>query len=349
MRNILIAGAAAFLAGCGAKFTTLPLMAAVETTPVPSFDDAADDPAIWVNLENGELSRVIGTDKQAGLAVYDLSGRERQFLAIGPLNNVDLRQGVEDDHPDVAVASNDGLHAISVFDIDRDTGAVKLAGHIPTDKTDPYGICLGEGIETPFRAAVTYRDGYTQIWALRRVRGRLRGEQIGSIQFETGLEGCVFDEFYNALFVGEEERGVWRVDLTGPDLVPVLVDEIEKKNGLAMDVEGLTIWKGEEGQGFLVASAQGADRFVVYDRAPPHEPRGVFSIAGGQGIDAVTHTDGIDVVSAPVGDAYPNGLLVVQDDLNTAPDAPQNFKFVDWRNVEDALLLLPPPEDAPES
>src|SRR5688572_22315589 len=59
-----------------------------ETAPVPSGGDAADDPAIWVHPTDRDLSVVIGTDKESGLAVYDLAGNQLQFLPHGSINNV---------------------------------------------------------------------------------------------------------------------------------------------------------------------------------------------------------------------------------------------------------------------
>ena len=70
-----------------------PVQATMETAPVYSQvgEDAADDPAIWINTENPENSLVIGTDKNAGLYSYNLNGEIVQFLKAGALNNVDLR------------------------------------------------------------------------------------------------------------------------------------------------------------------------------------------------------------------------------------------------------------------
>ena len=65
--------------------------ATVETQPVPSDGDAADDPAIWVHPSDPSLSTVIGTDKEGGLAVYDLDGNQIQYLSGIRPNNVDLR------------------------------------------------------------------------------------------------------------------------------------------------------------------------------------------------------------------------------------------------------------------
>ena len=71
------------------------LTALVETRAVDSVDDAADDPAIWVHPTEPEHSLVLGTNKQTGLEIYDLQGKRLQSLAVGRLNNVDLRQGVD--------------------------------------------------------------------------------------------------------------------------------------------------------------------------------------------------------------------------------------------------------------
>ena len=93
-----------------------------------------------------------------------------------------------------------------------------------------------------------------------------------------------------------------------------------------------------------MASSQGNHTYVVYDRAPPHAYRGTFRIAGEGSIDGTEETDGIDLVAAPVGPDYPAGLLVVQDGINRTSDASeanQNFKLVSWRDVLDALDLLP--------
>src|SRR5210317_39521 len=76
---------------------SLPLVAAaqvtatLETEPVPSGGDAADDPAIWIHPTDPGLSTIIGTDKRGGLAVYALDGTELQYIPAGRLNNVDLR------------------------------------------------------------------------------------------------------------------------------------------------------------------------------------------------------------------------------------------------------------------
>src|SRR5262245_31952618 len=57
--------------------------ATVETDPVPHDGDAADDPAIWVHPTDPAKSVILGTDKRGGLALYDLAGRQIQYLPGG--------------------------------------------------------------------------------------------------------------------------------------------------------------------------------------------------------------------------------------------------------------------------
>lgn len=324
---------------CSPQLQGQSVAPSAETAPSPSVEDSADDPAIWFNSADPESSLVLGTDKQTGLYVYDLAGVEAQRFPVGPLNNVDLRQ-MGPSSFDLAIASNDGRNVVSVFSIDRRTGAVAPLAELATGKIEPYGICLGASTDG-YDVFVTYKDGTVQAFRLT-IDAAPAMSLIRTIKFATQLEGCVVDEAQETLFVGEEAKGVWSVDLGDTNAAPVLIDAVGSASGLTADVEGVSLWRGADGKGWLVVSAQGVSRFIVYDRLPPHAPRGAISIETSEGspvVDAVTGTDGLDVAAAPLGANYPRGLLVVQDDANTAPAANQNFKLVDWRDVEAALDL----------
>ncbi|MEL6875812.1 MAG: phytase, partial [Pseudomonadota bacterium] len=79
--------------GSGPPVPTAGFVADAETVPVGTVNqDAADDPAIWRNSADPQKSLIVGTDKKAGLYVYDLSGEVKSFLAEGALNNVDIRE-----------------------------------------------------------------------------------------------------------------------------------------------------------------------------------------------------------------------------------------------------------------
>lgn len=318
----------------GQKF----VMASVETAPAGAQGDAADDPALWLHPADPQKSLILGTNKQVGLIVYAMDGSELQNLPIGLINNVDVRQST--DRPfDIAVASNDQVNAISVFLIDRQSRAVSHDGDIPTGKTEPYGICQAREDGRDY-AGVTYKDGTLQIWTMSAGRDEQSGELQKTIKLETQLEGCVFDETNALIFVGEENRGLWAIAYEDEAPVPVLIDTVDSPNGLVADVEGVSIWRGVDGAGWIVVSAQAANRFVVYDRVAPHTPRGSFSIVANEalGIDEVTHTDGLDVFSGALP-GFPRGVLIVQDDGNPRSGQDQNFKVVNWADIEAALGL----------
>src|SRR5690606_25653377 len=105
-----------------------------------------------------------------------------------------------------------------------------------------------------------------------------------------------------------------RIDGTGAD------------GNLTDDVEGVALWRGADGTGYLIASNQGADNYAVYRREGDNEFVGLFHIVAdtARGIDGASETDGIEVTSASLGEAYPEGLLVVQDGRNIAPEEGQN-------------------------
>ena len=132
-----------FLVSCALVPEKLPyetqaVSPAAETDPMRGRGDRADDPAIWVHTAEPGRSLILGTNKAQGLYVYTLTGSEIQRLPVGPVNNVDVRGTL-------AVASNDGVNALSWFRIDPGLymAPVSHLGDTPVERTEPYGVCLG--------------------------------------------------------------------------------------------------------------------------------------------------------------------------------------------------------------
>jgi len=343
LRPILLAAVCVLsISACASAPPVLPdqalVIAAMETAPAGARGDAADDPALWLHPQDATKSLILGTNKQEGLVVYNLDGSEAARLPIGLINNVDLRQSAERSY-DVALASNDQVNAVSVFLVDRTTGTVSHRGDVPTGRLEPYGICSGrEGGRD--LAGVTYKDGTAEIWAISASPAELTGELLKTVKLATQLEGCVFDEAQGLIFVGEENQGLWKMAYRDAAPAPEQIDVVGGATGLVADVEGVSLWRGKDGAGWLVVSAQSDDRFVVYDRKAPHTAMGSFSIGENTplGIDAVTHTDGLDVFSGAMP-GYPRGIVTVQDDGNPRKGQDQNFKVVSWADIEQALGL----------
>ncbi|MFH9607143.1 phytase [Streptomyces sp. NPDC017448] len=179
------------------------------------------------------------------------------------------------------------------------------------------------------------------------------------------VEGMVVDPANGTLYAGQEDVGIWRMraDLTGtPKLidkvreygVPGVYDEETEEcapgadpgfggTKISADVEGLTLLTEPDGDGYLLASSQGDNTFAAYDREleDANEYEGGFRVAGADdALDGSEECDGAAVLNAPLGSAYPDGLLVVQDGHDAPGDGDRdstNFKFVDLGKVMGAL------------
>jgi 3-phytase len=105
---------------------------------------------------------------------------------------------------------------------------------------------------------------------------------------------------------------------------------------LVADIEGVTV-----AGPYLIVSWQGSSAFAVY-RTSDHTLVRTVRVGPGQDTDGCQDTDGVDAVVTPLGTAFPHGLFVCQDGVNTPPDAatprqPQNFKFVQLQKVIGSL------------
>lgn len=344
----------------------LYVFATVETDPVASGGDAADDPAIWVDADDPTRSVVIGTDKapNGGLYVYDLDGKTLQFVAGGALNNVDLRSDVDllGGSTTLVTATNRDEDTLVVhrFDPESRTLSEEPVGRIDTVAGN-YGTCMYHSRSTgAVYAFVNNQAGAFQQFRLEDGEdGAVEGVLVRSFCVETQPEGCVADDFHGALFVGEEGRGIWKF-AAEPDgeapgdetpncdgaLAGTLVDDIS--GNIVADVEGLAIADDGDGKGYLIASNQGDNAYLFYDRQAPHAFLHGFQIWGGGPacLDGVNETDGLDVTMVDLGEAFPEGMLVVQDGSNGDPAAGQNYKFVP---LQDALAPRDVADGVPEA
>ncbi|WP_282364802.1 phytase [Pseudomonas sp. PS01297] len=313
----------------------------VQTDVVMSQGDAADDPAIWVNPKNPAQSRVLGTNKQQGLEVYDLQGKRVQHLPVGRLNNVDVRPGftLGSHTVDLAVATNRDHNSLSVFSIDRESGVLKAVGEIATPVKDIYGLCLFKAPSGEIYSFANDKDGTFVQHRLFAKGDQVQGELVRQFKVPTQPEGCVADDQRQRLFLGEEDVAVWAVDAR-PDQPATLTSVIKVGEQVHDDIEGLALYQTEK-DNYLVISSQGNDSYVVVDAEPPFALRGAFreGVNAEAGIDGTSETDGLDVTSANLGGPWSKGMLVVQDGRKRMPEQAQNFKYIPWSDVAKALHL----------
>jgi 3-phytase len=317
----------------------------VETEPADSYGDSADDPAIWVDRRDPSRSVVIGTDKKLGLNVYDLKGKRLQVVPDGRMNNVDLREGfmLAGKPTTIVAATNRTTRSISLCRFDP--AARRLAsiadGMLETGMSDPYGLCMYRSAKSGdyFVIANDSVDGKYRQWRVLDRNGKAAIELVREIAVGSQAEGCAADDELGQLYIAEEDVGLWAYSAEpSGGQSRMAVDKTEGGN-LTADVEGVAIYYGENGKGYVIASNQGEDDYAVYRREAPHAFVGKFHVVANEalGIDGSSETDGLDVVSAPLGADYPAGMLVVQDGRNLMPAQRQNFKYVSWQDVMQAL------------
>lgn len=175
------------------------------------------------------------------------------------------------------------------------------------------------------------------------------------------FEGLAVDQRNGILYAGQEDVGIWRLPLkAGADAEPRLIyatrgsTESSFNNAssvIARDVEGLCIFYGEDGKGYLIASSQGGahgdapapdapydDTFAVFVLSGAERPSlvGSFRVARKGDIDAVQESDGAEVISFGLP-GFEKGLFITQDgydgDRLSGEPPLTNFKFVAWEDI----------------
>jgi 3-phytase/alkaline phosphatase D len=356
-------------------------------------DADADDPAIYLHPTDSAKSLVLTSVKNGGLRVYDLAGKELQTVNPGNIryNNIDLQYGftLGGQEIDLAVASDRNNDKLAIFKInpnatnsnyleditDSNLGtifqALPFAPEYSPSERSAYGLALYRSPLTfDYYVFVNRREtgDVAQLKLIDQGNGKIGAERIRNFtvtppaefgsEVDPQTEGMVVDQETGYLYIGQENVGIWKfaAEPTGNNN-GVLVDKIKEFGGsnLVDDVEGLTIYYGADGKGYLLVSSQGDNTFAVYRREGNNEFIGRFGVGNNGAIDSVQESDGADVINVPLGPNFPFGLFVTQDGNNDPAvlveddgeleNINSNFKFVPWENIANALpqpLIIDP-------
>ena len=328
------------------RIFTKAITADLETDEVASQPgiDAADDPAIWVNTENSEKSLVLGTNKKGGMHVFDMQGKELQYLPVGCMNNVDLRDGFMYKGKEVVLvaASNCTRNTISFFYIDKET--LMLSDTICNIKSTVdmvYGICMYKSsITNKYYVFLNGEGADVEQWEIESDANKIDYELVRTFRVSSRPEGMVADDQDGILYIGVEEEGILKIKAE-----PEYNFEINWVNGsnptdrslISSDIEGLALYKTDS-KTYLIASSQGNFSYPVFEIGNPDKFLFSFIINDGE-VDGVVETDGIDMVNNYLNEKFPKGMLVLQDGYNFKNDTlqRQNFKYVSWEKIEDLI------------
>ena len=340
---------------------------AIEVLPRVATDSVkidADDPAIWIHPTDHAKSVIIGTDKNedGGLYVWDLHGKQIQYVPLWRPNNVDVRYGMKvgDRMIDLAVTNLRrlqkgknvirGSREIKVFEINPTDGTltdITTAEGIKTPELDePYGLCL---YRRPADGAIfvieSSKDGESAK-SLHQYRlipdgfGKVKGIYVRSFGKDTiidQVEGLVADDELGFIYAADEKAAI-RKYYADPDkgdnneIVAFALDD-----GIQGDREGLAIYRCDSATGYLLLSNQVGGEFSsvkVYrregDEGKPHQHRLLATV----NTRGSAETDGLDVTSRPASPEFPHGFLVKHDSPGRC------FKLYAWEDIVKSYPLI---------
>lgn len=258
------------------------------------------------------------------------------------MNNVDIRYNflLGGNRTNIIVASNRSLNSLSVYRINTETRALEnIAARTISTNIDVYGFCMYRSpITGRYYSFVNATSGLVQQWEMvATADGKVDATMVRSFDVGGQVEGCVADDETGAFYVGEEAVGIWRYSAEpGGGTARTRIDSTGSGGNLTADIEGLSIYYASNGNGYLLASNQGDNSYVVYDRKTGGYITKFKIIANGT-IDGTNDTDGIDVLSFGLGSLFPYGVFIAQDGTNSGGN--QNYKLVPWERIAHSIAM----------
>lgn len=300
----------------------------VETEPVFAGDDAADDMCVLENFNNLESSLIISSDKKYGIIVYDLEGVKLYDYEVGRINNVDILPSRSFQNKYIVAGTNRTYNSIDIylFNSKGELENLILRKEIPSLK-DVYGVTFYRDDFNTY-LFISDKKGNVEQWSYNNDEVNSEIKFVRKLKFSSLVEGLVADESKGKIYIGQERKGIWELNaFPSFDSQKKLI--FKKSKNFKPDFEGLALKDDGNGEGYLIASVQGSNGYLIIDRKSL-DAKMFFRIIDGDKIDGTTETDGIDVTSIKTS-KFPNGFFIAQDDDNDGLN--QNFKLVDWNKI----------------
>lgn len=309
----------------------------------------SDDPAIWINPYDSTDVIIVGTDKggdtgDGGLYAFNLSGKT--IDSVRPLkrpNNVDIAYGlILGGKPiDIAVCTERLAKSIRVFSL-PDLEAIDNGG-LPVFETevdslrDPMGIALYTNpVDKKIYAIVGRKTGPTDgsyLWqylleddGTGKVKATLK-RKFGFYSGKKEIESIAVDNELGYVYHSDEQHGIHKSyahpDSSNSELA------LFGLSGFTSDLEGISIYKLDNGSGYILVSDQQASQFRIFPRegsaedAHKHPEIKAIQLS-------IVESDGSDVTSRNLP-GFPRGLFVAMTDDGT-------FQFYKWEDLASNSL-----------
>ncbi|MFQ6115053.1 MAG: phytase [bacterium] len=313
----------------------------------------SDDPAIWIHPTDPSKSLILGTDKAGILFVFNLDGKiinSASGKGMLRLNNVDVEYGMMlgGKKTDIAVTT------------DRDAKKIYVLSVPALKRIDGGGIEAFEGEEfrRPMGIAIYKRPKDGAFFAMvSRKQGPSRGylwqykledDGTGNVKFtkvrefgewsgknkdgEGEIEAVVVDDELGYVYYSDELFGIrkYHADPDIPDANQELA--VFGRDGFVGDREGISIYKIDDGTGYIIVSDQQANKFRIFTREGtsdnPHHHELVKVVHA-----STNKSDGSEVTNVKLNETFPNGLFVAMSDDKT-------FQFYSWADIAGDDLVV---------
>jgi len=323
---------------------TTALIPTVVTDTV--FDDS-DDPAIWIDKINPAKSLIIGTDKHrdnGGLYVFDLNGkiiREKSVVGLKRMNNVDVAYDLmlNGKPTDIAVATERDKNSIRIFSMpdmkSLDEGGIEV--FTKDSLRSPMGIALYTRPSDKSIFVIVGRksgpsEGYLEQYQLSdNGKGKVKASLVrtfGQFSGKKEIESIAVDNELGYVYYSDEQFGI-RKYYADPEKGNEEL-AIFGQNEFLEDNEGISIYKFEDGTGYILVSNQSANKFNIYTRegskGNPHQHKLITSIPV-----STNQSDGSDVTSFSLP-GFKGGLFI-------AMSTDKTFQYYQWSEIAKKVGL----------
>jgi 3-phytase len=309
-----------------------------------------DDPAIWINPQDPAKSLVIGTDKEAGGAIYayDLEGKiVAKTASIERPNNVDIEYGFQlsGQAIDIAVATerlNSRLRIFRLPDLTPiDGGGLEM---FQGEEGPEFRALMGIGLykrpkDGAIFAVVGRKNGPTdgtylwQYFLEDAGNGTVKAtlvRKFGAYSGKQEIEAIAVDDALGYVYYSDEMVGI-RKYYADPDKGNAELALFGTK-GFTEDHEGISIYQLTDTTGYILVSDQQADCFQIFTRegknGNPHDHRHVGTFYG-----STEGSDGSDATSLPLNTTFSKGLFVAMSNNKT-------FHFYKWEDIAGDSLKI---------
>jgi 3-phytase len=258
----------------------------------------------------------------------------RTITGMSRVNNIDIAYGLSTSKGkiDIAVATERGKNTIRVVSLPTidfiDNGGIPVFEG--EKERSPMGIALYKNPNTQLIYAIVGRksgpsEGYLYQYLLKENNGVIIGELVrkfGKYSGKKEIESIAVDDELGYIYYSDEQVGIrkYYADPSKGNEELALFGQNEFKE----DNEGISIYKFNDGTGYILVSDQSANKFNIYPREglkdnPNTHPR-ITSI------DVSTdQSDGSDVTSTSLP-GFKGGIFVAMSTNKT-------FQYYRWSDI----------------